>query len=230
MANDQIPIPDLNRLIDELMSEHCQGVEEVHLEPQSETMTNAEPENQSEIEGPNEEERAAKRRKVAEQTEEGEAEENKDFVSAEAKDIWTKVLADKGFVSERGFGKLISPFSEIIEKRFWESFYAHTAPRFSALAREFYVNMAGMKEDTVYVQGVWVPFGHKRINEMFKLKELKHESKFKKLVENPDHEKIIDLLTVGQGKWEAKRKNPTTLSTKAPSLRKLRFGSTSYLQ
>ena len=43
---------------------------------------------------------------------------------------------------------------------------------------------------------------------MFKLKELKHGSKFKKLVENPDHEKIIDLLTGGQGKWEATRKNP----------------------
>ena len=43
---------------------------------------------------------------------------------------------------------------------------------------------------------------------MFKLKELKHDSKFKKLVENPDHEKIIDFLTAGQGKWEALRKNP----------------------
>ena len=68
--------------------------------------------------------------------------------------------------------------------------------------------MVGMREDTLYVQGVWVPFGHKRINEMFKLKKLKNGSKFKKLVENPDHEKIIDLLTTGQGKWEATRKNP----------------------
>ena len=107
------------------------------------------------------------------------------------------MLADKGSVSERGFGKLISPFSEIIEKRGWESFCAHTAPGFSALSREFYANMVGMREDTVYVRGVWVPFGYKRINEMFKLKELKHDSKFKKLVENPDHEKIIDLLTAG---------------------------------
>ena len=77
-----------------------------------------------------------------------------------------------------------------------------------ALAREFYANMVGMRKDTVFVQGVWVPFGDKRINEMFKLKELKHDSKFKKLVENPNHEKIIDLLTVGHGKWEAKKKNP----------------------
>ena len=45
------------------------------------------------------------------------------------------MLGDKGFVSEIGFGKLISPFSEIIEKIGWEGFYAHTALGFSALAR-----------------------------------------------------------------------------------------------
>ena len=43
---------------------------------------------------------------------------------------------------------------------------------------------------------------------MFKLKELKHGFKFKKMVANPDHKKIIDLLTAGQGKWEAIKKNP----------------------
>ena len=85
---------------------------------------------------------------------------------------------------------------------------AHTVPGLSALAREFYAYMVGMREDSVYVREVWVPFGHKRINEMFKLRELKHNSKFKKLVENPNHEKIIHLLTGGQGKWEATRKNP----------------------
>ena len=61
-------------------------------------------------------------------TEEEETESDKDFVSTEAKDLWNRLLADKGFVSERGFGKLIFPFSEIIEKRGWECFCAHTAP------------------------------------------------------------------------------------------------------
>ena len=75
-------------------------------------MTNAKPENRPEMEELVEEE---KRQRVAKQTEEGEAEEDKDFVSAKAKDIWTKVLADKGFVYERGFGKLISLFSKIIK-------------------------------------------------------------------------------------------------------------------
>ena len=94
-------------------------------------------------------------------TEEEETESDKDFVSTEAKYLWNRLLADKGFVSERGFGKLISLFSTIIEKRGWECFYAHTMPRFFYLAREFYANMVGMREDSVYVRGVWVPFGHK---------------------------------------------------------------------
>ena len=131
--------------------------------------------------------------------EEAESEGDKDFVSAEAHALWNKLFADKGFISERGFGKLISPFLEIIEKKYWDFFCKHKAPGFAALAREFYSNMVEM-EDSIYVRGVWVPFGHKRINEAFQLKELKHGSKFRNLVEKPDHEKIINLLTIGQGK------------------------------
>ena len=114
-------------------------------------MTNAKPENQQEMEELVEEERATKRLRVVEQTQEEESKEDKDFVSAEAKDLWTKVLADKGFVSERDFGKLISHFSDIIEKRGWGFFCAHIAPGFATLAREFYANMVGMREDSVYV-------------------------------------------------------------------------------
>ena len=68
--------------------------------------------------------------------------------------------------------------------------------------------MVEMNEDSAYVRGVWFPFGNKKINEVFQLKELKHGSKFKKSVEKPDHEKIINLLTAGRGKWEATKKNP----------------------
>ena len=66
MADNQISVLDLNRIIDELMSEHLQGVEEVHLEPPTETVVNAEPETQPEMEEPVEEERATKRQRVAE--------------------------------------------------------------------------------------------------------------------------------------------------------------------
>ena len=50
MADNQIPVTDLNRIIDELMSEHRQGVEEIHLEPPTKTVMNAKPETQPELE------------------------------------------------------------------------------------------------------------------------------------------------------------------------------------
>ena len=104
-------------------------------------------------------------------------------------------MFDKEFVCERGFGKLISPFSEVIKKRGWEFFCEHKALGFSALPREFYANMVGIKDNFVYVRGVWVPFDDRRINEVFKLRDFKHGSKYKKLLENPNYEKIVNRLT-----------------------------------
>ena len=100
-------------------------------------------------------------------------------------------------------------FAELIEKRGWEFFCEHKAPGFAALAREFYANMVEMKnDDKFFMRGVCVSFRHKNINEIFKLKDLKHGSKFKKMVDNPKYDKILNLLTTGQGKWEATNKNP----------------------
>ena len=135
-----------------------------------------------------------------EHTEKEATEDDKDFISKEAQELWNKILFDKEFMCERGFGKLISPFSEVIEKRGWGFFCEHKALGFSALSREFYANMVGMKKDSVYVRAVWVPFGDRRINEMFKLKDFKHGSKYKKLVENPNYEKILNLLIGEEGK------------------------------
>ena len=53
-----------------------------------------------------------------------------------------------------------------------------------------------------------MPFGDRRINEVFKLRDFKHGSKYKKLLENPNYEKIVNRLTGGEGKWEVTNKNP----------------------
>ena len=43
------------------------------------------------------------------------------------------------------------------------------------------MNMVELKDDDkVFVRGVWLSFGHTRINEILKLKDLKHGSKLKK--------------------------------------------------
>ena len=204
MIEDQNLVPNLS----EMMNEYAHGEEEVYLEPQPKTVITEEPEAQPKEEQPTEEGRKAKRQRSVRHNEEVESEDEKTFVSAKAHALWNKQFANKGFISETGFGKLISPFSEIIDKKGWDFFCKHKAPGFAALAREFYSNMLEMREDSVYVQGVWVPFDHKRINEVFQLKELKHGLKLKKLVEKPDHEKIVNLSTTRRGKWEATKKNP----------------------
>ena len=68
--------------------------------------------------------------------------------------------------------------------------------------------MIDMKEDSIYVRGVWVPMGHERINEVLEIKDPKNGSKFKRLLGEPNHNKIVNFLTGGKGKWNSTRKNP----------------------
>ena len=82
----------------------------------------------------------------------------------------------------------------------WGLFCKHKPSSFAAIVREFYANMIDMKEDSVYVRGIWVPMGHERINEVLQIKDPKNGSKYKKLLREPNHEKIVDFLMVGKGK------------------------------
>ena len=50
--------------------------------------------------------------------------------------------------------------------------------------------------------------GHERINEVFQIKDPKNGYKYKKLLKEPNHEKIVDFLTIGKGKWSSTKKNP----------------------
>ena len=84
--------------------------------------------------------------------EDAKSEEERAFFSAKARAVWEKQLANKGFISEREFGKFISTFSKIIEKKGWSYFCEHKALGFATLAIEFYSNMVEMKDDSVYVQ------------------------------------------------------------------------------
>ena len=47
------------------------------------------------------------------------------------------------------------------------------------MVREFYSNLVGRKVNTVFVRGVWVPYGAKDINEAYRMAGHKHGSKFK---------------------------------------------------
>ena len=68
--------------------------------------------------------------------------------------------------------------------------------------------MTDIREDSVYVRGVSVPMGHERINEVLQIKDPKNGSKFKRLLGKPNHDKIVNFLTGGKGKWNSTKKNP----------------------
>ena len=76
------------------------------------------------------------------------------------------------------------------------------------MVKEFYANMVGMKDKTVYVKGKWISFNREQIDHTYNLQKRKNMPKFKRLLEAPNFKKIVDLLTYGKGKWNATRKNP----------------------
>ena len=69
-----------------------------------------------------------------------------------------KTLKDRGFIVERGFNMLLSPFIEMLEKRGWQLLREHKAPDFAALVKEFYANKVGVKGKKVFVRGKWISF------------------------------------------------------------------------
>ena len=172
------------------MEEYTQPEGEVHLEPARENKLSEQPEVQSVT--------RQQKKKGKERQQEGEEDE---FVSEEAFSIWKKHYAGKGFVGERGFSQLISPFKELIEQRGWGKFCKHQKSGYAAAVREFYSNLVGRKENSVFVRGVWVPYGAETINKMYGREGQKHGSKYKKIADNPNREKIARKLTDGKVKW-----------------------------
>ena len=108
----------------------------------------------------------------------------------------------------------------MIEQRGWEAFCAHQESGYKAVVKEFYSNLVGRKDNTVFVRGVWVPYGAKAINEAYGMAGHKHGSKFKNLLENPNFEKIAKKLTdgkaqMGHGEGEPKTLNRGSLTEEA---------------
>ena len=139
-------------------------------------------------------------------------EEVEDFVSEEAYSNWNKHYAKKGFVAERRFRNPTNPFKEMIEQRGWEALCTHQKSGYAVVVREFYSNLVGRKDNTVFVRGVWVPYGAKAINEAYRMAGHKHGSKFKKLLENPNFKKIAQKLTDGKAQLRQEKEGPKTLN------------------
>ena len=107
-------------------------------------------------------------------------------------------LKNRGFIAEREFKNIISPFSEMVEKREWQSLAKHKEPRCASLLMEFFANMVEREGKRVYVRGQWIDFSREEINKLFNLGVQKDVSKFRKQLREIEHQKIVDLLTVGK--------------------------------
>ena len=79
-------------------------------------------------------------------------------------------LKDRGFITERGFKQVISPFAEMLEKKGWQSLGEHKEPGYASLVKEFFVNMVEKEGKKVYVRGQWVEFSIEVINKLFNLR------------------------------------------------------------
>ena len=86
------------------------------------------------------------------------------FYSKKGADTFKKYLTKKGFVEERGFKNLVSPFKEEVKKRGWETVSQHMELGRRALMKEFSVNLGERKTLTCYFKGRWVPFGEGTIS------------------------------------------------------------------
>ena len=180
-------IPNLG----EIMEEYTQPEGEVHLEPSRENR----PSEQPEVQPVSKQQRKRGKEKQQE-------EEEDEFVSEEYFSIWKKYYAGKGFVRVK----------EMIEQRGWGNFCKHQRSGYAAVVREFYSNLVGRKDNSVYVRGVWVPYGAETINEMYGMEGQKHGSKYKKIIDNPNREKIARKLTDGKVKWGQGRGEQKTIN------------------
>ena len=63
------------------------------------------------------------------------------FISESAVALMEGGLKNMGFIAERGFKNIISPFAEMVEKREWKSLEEHKELGCAYLVREFFANM-----------------------------------------------------------------------------------------
>ena len=132
----------------------------------------------------------------------------KKLIPERATALMEEILKNRGFITERRFKNIISPFAKMVEKREWQSLAEHKEPGCASLVREFFANMVEREGKRVYVRRQWIDFSREEINKLFNLGVQKDGSKFMKQLREIEHQKIADLLTDGKGEWKGTKINP----------------------
>ena len=81
-----------------------------------------------------------------------------------------KSLKERGFIAEREFKNLVSPFVEVLEKGEWKTLGERKEPGCAAMVKEFFANMVEDEGNKVYDRGHCINFIKERINLLFNLK------------------------------------------------------------
>ena len=69
----------------------------------------------------------------------------KNLISEKAAASMEGSLKNRGFITERGFKNIISPFAEVLERSEWQLLAKHKESGCASFVKEFYANM-GEKE------------------------------------------------------------------------------------
>ena len=149
MSNSTTLIPVLNELVEEytdLENETEQGSQEATVQIEDR-------EHENEKQQWKGEESRKRKRGADEARVEHMKERAQNFNLEKTTALMEGSLKDRGFVAERGFKKVISPFTEMLEKRGWQLLGEHREPGHASLVKEFFANMVEKEGKIVYVRG-----------------------------------------------------------------------------
>ena len=70
----------------------------------------------------------------------------RNLISKKVAALMEESLKNRGFIAERGFNNIISPFSEVLERREWQLMAEHKESGCASLVKEFCANMVEKEE------------------------------------------------------------------------------------
>ena len=141
--------------------------------------------------------------KVREEIEEVEvkAGEARVFLSNKGAEAFKKSLAKKGFVEERGFRELVTPFKEEVERRGLGVVCKPLELGIRALVKEFYGNLGERKNMTFYVKRRWVPFEERAISHCLDSKKGDTASIMSSSRKTLTSKRSLESSWVAKGNW-----------------------------
>ena len=163
MSDPTTLIPNLN----EIMEEYIELENQTEQDSQAVTVQVEDMDDENEKQQQTREESRKRKRGADEARLEQRKDKARNFISEKAAALMEISLKDKGFITERGFKKVISPFAEMLEKRGWKSLGEHKEPGYASLVKEFFNNNVEKERKRVYVRGHLVEFNREEINRLF---------------------------------------------------------------